>query len=123
MNLSTEAVRPDAPASLLGLALPSSAGSPYVRIGFHWPVANRGRETHSHGLQRRCVTDAVSCHGGNVAITCEGIDDPESAQWFDPGLPMLHAPRREQFLVVHGLDRAADKGSVTRLADAELHRD
>jgi len=75
VNRSTEAVRPDAPASLLGLALPSSAGSPYVRIGFHWPVANRGRQTHSHGLQRRCVTDAVSCHGGSVAVTCEGIDD------------------------------------------------
>jgi hypothetical protein len=33
------------------------------------------------------------------------------------------ANRGEQFLVVHGLDLAADRGNVARLADAELHRD
>ena len=112
MNRSPEAVRLGASASLLGPALTSSVDFPYLPIGFHCPVANRGTWTRSHRLLRQCVTDAVSCHGGDVAVRCEGIEDPESAQWLDPGVPMLHAPRREQFLVVHGLDLAADKSDA-----------
>ena len=66
-------------------------------------------------LERRGVVHAVAGHGDDVAVSLEGVDDPQLVLGRDPGVHRDVARRGPQLIIVETLDVGAGERASSRV--------